>query len=471
MDRTPTPGRTFATEHFWYRLPPPGPYIDSQRGNLAFGYGDGHVFLSEDNGRTWPHRHAFPEAGDITFSHIFRNGNVLFGTGARLYVSTDRLQTLEPARVLGLDGSEYVPHTPQNPARPGWYFHTLPGLLSWDVHGREMMVWGNYCNVLGGAAPVNIYYSIDQGRTVRVAYTFGQNPYFRDDGSEGGGRTGTLLGNPDNPVICRHLHCVAYNPWEDAFYACTGDGDRPEGFECHWLRGTYDASGDAWSWQVILSDHLNSRYKAGGITFVDGQVYWISDSNGPEPYDRGIFRCAPADLADRSKHTLLFNPGVESGSMLIEGNVILAAHCGPASPLNTGFIISLDGGKTWAQHDLVEFGKRSPTRFHERNAEGWFRVDLRSGWIARAEVLFIKPRRPARPRRAGAGPRAAAGTLPKAPSPAARKAPVRKAAARSRTTVKASGGAASKRGPRANASGDTAGRARRRAAPRDGGTR
>ena len=64
---------------------------------------------------------------------------------------------------------------------------------------------------------------------MKIAYAFGQNPHFRDDGSAGGGKTGTLLGNPDNPVICRHIHTVAYNPAENAFYACTGDGDRPRG--------------------------------------------------------------------------------------------------------------------------------------------------------------------------------------------------------------------------------------------------
>ncbi len=29
------------TDHFWYRLAPLGPYIDSQRDNKAFGFGDG----------------------------------------------------------------------------------------------------------------------------------------------------------------------------------------------------------------------------------------------------------------------------------------------------------------------------------------------------------------------------------------------------------------------------------------------
>jgi hypothetical protein len=293
-----------------------------------------------------------------------------------------------------------VPHTPRNPANPGWYFHTLPGVVSWEVNGAEMMVWGNYCNVLGGATPVNIYYSTDQGRTVKIAYAFGQNPHFRDDGSPGGGASGALLGNPRNEVLCRHVHTVAYNPAENAFYACTGDMDRGVGHECHWLRGTYEPKQDRWEWKVLVSTDSNSRYKSGGISFVDRLVYWISDANGKiseadreKGYDRGIFRCAPADLANPQKHTRLFNPEVESGAMIIQDGVILASHCAPASPLGTGFIVSTDMGKTWAQYDLKECGRRSPTRFHEKNEEGWFRVDLRSGWIQQAEVLFLKPKR------------------------------------------------------------------------------
>ncbi len=381
-----------STDHFWYRLQPAGRYIDSQRRNRAFGYTDGTVFLSEDNGRTWPHNAAFPDAQHITFSCILKNGNILFSTREKLYLSTDNLKTYRQITVKDADGADYLPHTPQNADQPGWYFHTLSGVNSWDVSGVEMLVWGNYCNVLGGAAPVNIYYSTDNGQTVRIAYAFGQNPHFRDNGSAGGGTKGKLLGDARNPVICRHVHSVAYNPAENAFYACTGDGDRPEGFECHWLKGVYDAKMDKWRWRVLVSDHLNSRYKSGGINFVDGRLYWISDSNGPKPYDRGIFRCNPADLANPKAHTLLFNPQVESGNMIIQDGVILASHCAPASPLATGIIVSTDMGRTWAQYDLKEFGRRSPTRFHEKNSEGWFRMDLRSGWIEHAEVLFIKPK-------------------------------------------------------------------------------
>ncbi len=391
-DSTAPPADFPSTDHFWYRPQPEGPFIDSQRDNKAFGYSDGKVFLSEDNGRTWPHSAAFPDARHVVFSCILKNGNVLFSALAKLYLSTDNLKTYRQITVKNADGSDYVPHTPKDADRPGWYFHSLTGVNTWDVNGSEMLVWGNYCNVIGGASPVNIYYSTDNGQTVKIAYTFGQNPYLRDNGSGGGGKEGTLLGDPDNPVICRHVHDVAYNPAEDAFYACTGDRTRPEGHECNWLRGTYDAHKDAWRWKVIVSDASNSRYKCGGINFVDGKVYWISDSNGPKPYDRGVFRCDPADITNPEAHTLLFNPGVESGNMIIQDGVILASHCAPASPMATGFIVSLDLGKTWAQYDLKEFGRRSPCRFNRKNSEGWFRVDLRSGWVTPAEMMFIKPK-------------------------------------------------------------------------------
>ncbi len=377
-------------DHFYYRLAPAHPYVDSQRDNQAFGFGKGRIFLSEDNARTWPVSLAFPDADNITFSTILKNGNILFATLNKLFLSADRLKSFREITVKNPDGSDYLPHKPQNPRLPGWYFHPLDGAHTWEIDGREMLVWGNYCNVLGGPVPVNIYYSTDQGETVKLAYSFGQNPHFQEKGSK------SLIGNPDNETICRHIHAVAYNPAENAFYASTGDIDRGHGHECHWLRGTYDARADAWDWKVRVSVNSNSRFKSGGINFVDGRLYWAADANGRVPagqlHDRGIFRCDPDDLPDKSKHELLFNPMFESANMIIEDRTILSAHYAPASPYFTGFIISNDMGGTWAQYDLRQFGKRSPVRFHRKNSEGWFRVDLRKGWIERGEVLFIKPK-------------------------------------------------------------------------------
>jgi hypothetical protein len=386
------PGEPAATEHFWYRLQPAdGPYIDSQRDNKAFGFGSGKIFLSKDSGKSWTHSADFPEAENITFSVILGNGNILFATRERLFLSTDNLKSHRPITVKNGDGSDYLPHTPVNPDQPGWYFHSLDGEHTWDVDGKEILVWGNYCNVLGGPVPVNIYYSTDGGETVKIAYAFGQNPKFQQKG----GDPTKLLGNPDNSVICRHIHSVTYNAAERAFYACTGDIDRGDGKEVHWLRGTYDAKADRWDWKVVISVDSNSRFKSGGINFVDGQLYWIADANGPAlagRYDRGIFTCAPGDLTQKEAHKMLFNPEFESANMLIQDGVMIASHCAPASTYATGIIYSPDMGKTWAQYDLKEFGPRSPVRIHKKNADGWFRMDLRKGWIERAEVLYIKPK-------------------------------------------------------------------------------
>lgn len=383
---------TRETEHFWCRLAPEGPYIDSQRDHKAFGFGDGKVFLSEDCGQSWAYSAPFPEAEYITFSCLLGNGNILWATREKLFLSTDNLASHREVVVKDQQGNDYRPHTPLDADEPGWYFHPLDGIHTWDIDGAEMLVWGNYCNVMGGPVPVNIYYSTDQGETVKIAYSFGQNPRFQQSGAE----PANYLGDASNPVICRHIHAVVYHPLERAFYACTGDIDRGFGNECHWLRGTYDAPSDTWDWQVLISVNSNSRYKSGGINFVDGQLYWAADANGPkrsdEVYDRGIFHCAPADLADPTKHTLLFNPQFELANMIIQDGVIVAGHCAPASTYATGIVISPDMGQTWKQYDLAEYGPRSPVRFHPMNSDGWFRVDLRKGWIERAEVLFLKPK-------------------------------------------------------------------------------
>src|SRR5438093_3342297 len=75
------------TKDFWFRLAPEGPYIDSQRDNKAFGFGDGQIFLSEDNAKSWAHSAPFPEAAHITFSCLLKNGSVLFATREKLFLS------------------------------------------------------------------------------------------------------------------------------------------------------------------------------------------------------------------------------------------------------------------------------------------------------------------------------------------------------------------------------------------------
>jgi len=118
--------------------------------------------------------------------------------------------------------------------------------------------------------------------------------------------------------------------------------------------------------------------------------------NGPktirETYDRGIFRCDPEDIADKSKHTLLYPAKYEMTAMTIDGDVMVVPKYGNADPCDCGFLFSPDLGKTWGHYDLKEFGDRSGVRVNPPNSDGWFRVTLMEKWLDRAEVLFLKPK-------------------------------------------------------------------------------
>jgi len=388
-------GETRETDHFWYRLAPAdGPWIDTQRNHRAFGFREGKIYLSSDNAQTWAYEATFPDADQILFSSLLSSGNVVFATERRIFVANEDLSSLRELTVLDRHGNDYLPHTLREGEKPGWYFYSLDGVHTFDVQGREMLIWGNYANVRTGPVPLNIYYSVDGGETIKIAYAFGKNPAFqhRDAKPE------QWLGDADNDVVCRHVHSVSYNAAENAFYACTGDLDRKlgVGLECHWLRGTWDAENDQWDWQVIVSADANSRYKSGGINCVDGQIYWVADANGPksilEVYDRGIFRCAPEDLANMAKHTLLYPVPYEMAVMTIHDQTIVAPKYGNADPDDCGILFSPDLGKTWGHYDLKELGERSGVRVNPPNEEGWYRMALMSRWIDRAEVLFLKPK-------------------------------------------------------------------------------
>ena len=166
-----------------------------------------------------------------------------------------------------------------------------------------MLVWGNYCNVIGGAVP-------GQHLLLDRPGADGQDRLFvrpePDVPADRAPRPSGPAGRPDNPVVCRHVHSVAYNPAENAFYACTGDHDRADGpqrrHECHWLRGTYDAATAIRGIGKFSSRSIPTRATnpaastlsmASSIGHADA-----NGNNGTMPHDRGIFRCDPADLAD-----------------------------------------------------------------------------------------------------------------------------------------------------------------------------
>ena len=79
-------------------------------------------------------------------------------------------------------------------------------------------------------------------------------------------------------------------------------------------------------------------------------------------------------------------------NMIIEDGVILAGQLRPGLDVQNGHRHLARPGQDLGAIRSGRVRARSPVRFQPKNSDGWFRVDLRKGWIERAEVLFIKPK-------------------------------------------------------------------------------
>jgi len=332
-------------------------------------------------GRQRPYLAAPPRVSGGPTHHVqphFEERNVLFATGAKLYLSDDNLKSCRPITVKALDGSDYLPHTPANAENPGWYFHTLPGVF----RGRERRRDAGVGELLqrAGRCLAGQHLLLDRPRPHREnRVRFRPESHFRTTVLPRW-HHGRAPGQPREQVLCRHVHTVAYNPVENAFYACTGDLDRGSGHECHWLRGTYEPAKEQWRWNVLVSTDSNSRYKSGGINFVDGQLYWISDANGQirevngQPGMTAASSGAPGGPRQSREAHAAVQPAGRIRRHDHSGRCGAGLPLRPASPLATGFIVSTDMGKTWAQYDLKECGRRSPpasTRRTTRGGSGW----------------------------------------------------------------------------------------------------
>ena len=276
-------------------------------------------------------------------ARILSNGNIVLFCGSRAYYSTDNLTTISPCIVLDKDGSPYVFHTPVNPSYPGGYFYFMGGFAEYN----GVAVMGTYSNSNLGASPVNLYYTLD-GITWKVFYTFGQNPKYTDNGTAMGGTGGTLLGDPSNPLIARHIHAVNVG-YDGNFYACTGD----DGYEMHFLKCVYSSGSDTWSVNDLLSGESTNwqRMRALGVYEKDGYLYWGSDGPGTFSYNGvdyeclGIYKCPVADINDPSKHILLRSLPDACYSFVNEGHIVFAGM----QSYNYVYI-SYDYGENWTAY-------------------------------------------------------------------------------------------------------------------------
>jgi uncharacterized protein (TIGR02145 family) len=302
---------------------------------------DNYIKYSSDNGSSY--NTGVKVTGIFTSdskARILGNGIIVLFCGGKIYYSSNNLATINPCNVLNKDGSVYTLHTPVNPSYPGGYFNFMGGF----VENGGVAVMGNYTNNAQGASQINLYYSLD-GITWKVFYTFGQNPKYTDNGTAMGGTGGTLLGDPGNPLIARHIHSV--NLGDDGnFYACTGDADG----EMHFMKCVYNNVSDSWSVNDLLSgsSRIWQRMRALGVYERNGYLYWGSDGSGTFIYNSvqynclGIYKCAVSDINDPSKHILLKSLQDACYSFVNADHIVFAGM------QSFGYVyISYDYGETW----------------------------------------------------------------------------------------------------------------------------
>ena len=243
-------------------------------------------------------------ANFVGFAHIFENGNILFASQTKCYLSTDNLQTAAETTVLDVAGSAYV---------AGDMANFMPFSKDKNLPDTLPLIWGNYRNT-PSTAPASIWYTADQGATVKQAFKFGT--------SQIGGNT----------ISVQHVHSVTYNSFDESFYICTGD----DATGCYFLKGVYDSDLDTWAFTIAAQSADTGAFKGCNLTYYDGYFYWACDSVALTY--RGIMKCAYADLGDISKTIRIYKSGAEFTSLQMtdDGKII-------ATGLLLGYIVtSLD---------------------------------------------------------------------------------------------------------------------------------
>jgi hypothetical protein len=269
-----------------------------------------------------------PDVYEIEFAFIFESGNILWCDRSECYYSHDNLQTYNKALVYDIQGQPYKPNSYGN-------FFSLVIDNRQFINDKEIRVWGNYTNN-GRWSPgnsqsenVQIWYTVDEGKTIRTAFSFDNRP----------GLTG---------IYCRHVHAVNISPTDNSFWVQTGDYTG----ECHWMRGFYNYEKDVWNFEVMASgDHL-SHYKTTGFVFYNDYVYWGNDAQDPQLY--GVWRTPYSNFLNGNFNPDLFEHVLQTEKVICNfvgdrSGIMIASECHEGCrPDGTSKIYySNDGGNSW----------------------------------------------------------------------------------------------------------------------------
>lgn len=328
--------------------------IDSWK--LGYYTGENVLYLSADNGATWPYSIAFASGCDnIMTAWVFKDGSVFVAIRQnKIFGSADLLSTLPEMTCMDTDGvTPMTFHEPVNASYPGPYFTTFRG-NSFVQDGIEVFVFGTYPHHHNyGAAPIKIYRvrKISGQLNMRVMYHFGQNTVdttMLDDGTSDGGPGGNALGDAGNETFCKHYHYCNYSYFHNELWIQMGDDNAT----IYFFKCVYDTDADSWTITEYHMGALSGHFRAASLDFFNGGVdcIWGSDSN------KIIYKVPYSQLTSAlGNHTPKFTMTQNILGISPYGEKMFAIG-GPEVPGEIA--VSVDYGETWeiastAYHNII----------------------------------------------------------------------------------------------------------------------
>ncbi|HEY6950036.1 MAG TPA: hypothetical protein VI146_05445, partial [Nitrososphaeraceae archaeon] len=222
----------------------------------------------------------------------------------------------------------------------------------------------------------------------KTFYTFGQNTNYRDDGTEDGGTTGTLLGDAGSSIIIRHIHSAVRKPGTLDWYVCTGDA-APSPNEVAWLKFTYNDIADTWSAPSILYNPTSiNEWKAIDINFNGNDLYFGTD--GGSPTVSGIYKTTIANIGN----TGLSTRTLSTTDLLANFKLNATTGYMVVVPLSNYIIVAQNFGATYFNYSITgsDVTTARMAGLSNRDARGYqkFQVGGFIGYNHFIKTVFIK---------------------------------------------------------------------------------
>lgn len=347
-------------------------YLPTLRDNKVLAYDDGNeMSLSLDGGVTFPvTKDVTGDVSIITFAYIFKNGNILFATHDKVFLSKDNLSTYNEIIPTGIDGNAFTPTTYNN-------FFGLIWEGGLEIDGVEVLMWGNYSTEEGTEyTNINVWVTNDSGEHIKSIYKIGV----------------TLVEGTSIPG--RHVHAVNYI--NGKFIIQTGDTTASG--ENNWIECDYNVITNTATFKKLAGSSIvaNDWYKTVGMELVNGYVYWGSDTTS-DSKKYGVWRVPYDSLTDSAKYQKVYAQGVIVVTFKKAGGLFLCFPRCDEGGLDKKIVSSKDG-LNW-QVNKITVGSKLNDKWPqyqlpiEANSDGYVRVvPNRSSYllVTTGEVVLIR---------------------------------------------------------------------------------